>query len=99
MDFIDLVGASGAAYRFRLWSDDGALLAVAGNFVVAVAGGASVEVLVVGMTDDLSRAEAAAGSEAGQIYRRLNVSRAAREAEHADLVAGYSQARVICERL
>ncbi|UTP38256.1 hypothetical protein M9M90_13640 [Phenylobacterium sp. LH3H17] len=97
MDFIDLFGASGATYRFRLWSEGGALLPVAGNFVVAVAGPASVEVLVVGLTNDLSRAEAAAGSEEGQIYRRLNVARAAREAEHDDLAAGYPQARVVGE--
>ncbi|UTP38320.1 hypothetical protein M9M90_13980 [Phenylobacterium sp. LH3H17] len=95
MDFIDLTGASGGPYRFRLWPDGGGHPPVAGNFVVAVALPTSVEILVVGVTTDLSRIETAAEEPGGRIYRRLNVARATREAEHADLAAGYPEARVV----
>ncbi|MES2895500.1 MAG: hypothetical protein V4759_05680 [Pseudomonadota bacterium] len=96
MDFIDIAGASGATYRFRIWPEGGGHVPVAGNFVVLRAAVVAVEVVVVGVTGDLSRAEAVATAEGeDRVYTRLNVARATREAEHADLAAGYSKARVV----
>jgi hypothetical protein len=37
-DFIDLRGASGAAYRFRVWPDGASHLPIAGNYVFPKAG-------------------------------------------------------------
>lgn len=96
MAFIDLSGVSGAKYRFRLWRDGTDHLPIAGNFVVVREG--SVEVVVIGMTNDLSQARSATKSNGqAQVYTRLNVARATREAEHADLLAFYPKARVAAE--
>lgn len=86
--FIDLRGASGQAYRFRLWPEGEAHPPIAGNFAI-VQDGASPKVLVVGVSNDLSGARPKTRDRSGHIYTRLNVSRALREAEHADLAAAY----------
>lgn len=97
-DFIDLTGASGTPYRFRLWPDGRSHLPIAGNYVVVRANAEGVIVLGVGATNDLSRAraEGARVSEGGaaHMFTRLNVARAVRTAEHDDLVAGYPSAVV-----
>lgn len=90
---IDLRGASGATYRFRLWAEGTAHPPLAGNYACVRLRGEEVEVLGVGDTPDLSRLredlpkrirEASPG-----IYTRLNVARSTRTAEHEDLVAVY----------
>lgn len=88
MDFIDLRGASGQAYRFRAWPAVGAHPPTAGAFAI-VRGG---EVVEVGMLDNLIDAPAQAAKHApgAQLFTRLNVSRTHREAEHADLAAAYA---------
>jgi hypothetical protein len=53
MDFIDIRGVSGTAYRFRRWPDNGAHPPIAGNFAVVTPGGTIVS---LGVLDDLSRA-------------------------------------------
>jgi hypothetical protein len=99
-DFIDLKGASGAEYRFRLWPDGASHLPVAGNFVIVKAGGEgeSVTVLLVGVTNDLSQARAdwarVAKRGATHVFTRLNVARTVRTGEHQDLVAGCKPAVV-----
>lgn len=99
-DFIDLRGASGADYRFRVWRDGASHLPVAGNFVIVKAGAENeaVTVLMVGVTNDLSRArlDLAKVAERGatHVYTRLNVARTVRTAEHQDLVAGCKPAVV-----
>ncbi|WP_332774046.1 hypothetical protein [Phenylobacterium sp.] len=99
MAFIDISGASGANYRFRHWPDGADHLPIAGNFVVVLEGAFPVEVVVIGMTNDLSQAQwgTRAKGEA-RVYTRLNVARATREAEHADLVARWPKARVVAEK-
>ncbi|UTP40915.1 hypothetical protein M9M90_06960 [Phenylobacterium sp. LH3H17] len=98
MDFIDVSGASGATYRFRAWPDSRSHVPVAGNFVVIGETRFPVNVLVIGVTGDLSQARSAAGAKGGErVYTRLNVARATREAEHDDLVAHHSKARVVVE--
>jgi len=91
-DFIDLEGASGATYRFRLWPEGAPHQPIAGNYVCIrpdAAGGYSVA--HVAASTDLSRARAElpkALKGAGiLVYTRLNVSRTIREAEHEDLAA------------
>ena len=99
MDFIDISGASGATYRFRIWPEGGGHLPVAGNFVVVREARYPVDVVVIGVTNDLSRAwSAAAAKDEDRVYTRLNVARATREAEHDDMVARSPKARVIVEK-
>jgi hypothetical protein len=92
MDFLDVPGASGTRYRFRR-ADPGALPAGAGN-VVAVAGKPpSQRFVLCAAARSLGRAApaitAALHAHPGtRLYLRLNVARATREAEHADIVAG-----------
>lgn len=85
MEFIDIRGASGSAYRFRRWPAVGRHPPIAGNFVL-VAGG-SRDVVALGVSDDLSRAPPGLNVDESEtaLFTRLNISRQAREAEHADL--------------
>lgn len=96
-DFIDLQGASGAKYRFRLWPEGAPHVPVAGNYVYVAEEPGGVAVIHVGETNDLSRARAdwakAAKRGATNVYTRLNVPRAVREAEHADLAAQHQPER------
>ncbi len=95
-DFIDLEGASGARYRFRLWPEGAPHTPVGGNYVYVKAEESGVTVLQVGETNDLSKARAgwpaAARRGATHVMTRLNVARAVRAAEHADLAAKYVDA-------
>jgi hypothetical protein len=96
MDFIDVPGASGVAYRFRLWPRGERPPPMAGNYIVARKAQGPAEVMLVGVTSDLSRVN---GDElrtgAGvQLFTRLNFARAIRTAEHADIVAGHAHAAV-----
>lgn len=93
-DFIDLEGASGARYRFRLWPDGAPHTPVGGNYVYVRADEAGVKVLQIGETNDLSKARGAwataAKRGATHVMTRLNVSRAIRSAEHQDIAAKYA---------
>lgn len=95
-DFIDLQGASGAAYRFRLWPVGTSHQPIAGNYVCVHADGADVEVLGVGETLDLSGLRGALPKKLREstthIYTRLNVARTTRCAEHEDLMARHKPA-------
>ncbi len=95
-DFLDLKGASGATYRFRVWPKNAAHLPVAGNYVVLKAGADGFQVLLLGATHNLSlaRADAAKVASLGptHVFTRLNVARLTRFAEHEDLVAGHQPA-------
>lgn len=94
--FIELIGASGATYRFRDWSDAGQT-PMAGNFVVVEHRQGSVLIHMVGITDDLSKVPAtvrAEGCATGEIYVRLNVSSQTRTSEHEDLVARHRPEKV-----
>jgi hypothetical protein len=98
-DFIDLEGASGALYRFRIWVSGGGHLPVAGNYVVVRQEVDGFKVGVVGIADDLSKVRAegskVVAADGAHIFTRLNVSRATRTAEHDDIAARYSKARLI----
>jgi hypothetical protein len=97
-DFIDLRGASGAAYRFRLWPDGAHHPPIAGNYVCVRADGADdYEIASVGETLDLSELRKALPKKVREttthIYTRLNVARVTRCAEHDDLMAQQQQVR------
>jgi hypothetical protein len=90
-DILDIVGASGTPYRFRRANLDD-LPATAGNVVVVTGGPSKPRIHLCGAARSLMRAaptlkEALAGVRGARVFIRLNVARAAREAEHADIVA------------
>lgn len=91
-EFVDLSGASGASYRFRRIADGEPHQRIAGNYALLKAHRGSFQVRFVGATNDLSQARTKCPPEllkGAHLYTRLNVSRAAREAEHQDLLAKY----------
>ncbi len=93
-EFVDLRGASGAAFRFRLWPERAAHLPMAGNYAVVREGPEGFSVVVAGVSDDLSSARPGlsrllANHESAQVYTRLNVSRTVRHAENDDILAYY----------
>ena len=96
-DFIDLQGASGAAYRFRLWADGADHQPIAGNYVCVQAEGGEARIVSVGETLDLSAVREALPKRLREatthIYTRLNVARAIRCAEHEDLMARHAPGR------
>lgn len=96
-DFIDLHGASGAQYRFRLWPEGASHVPVAGNYAYIREEPAGFTVVAVGESNDLSQARAdwpkTAKRGVTHLYTRLNVPGAVREAEHADIAARYQRAR------
>jgi hypothetical protein len=88
---LDLQGASGATYRFRLMDRAEQLPTVGGNFVYVSWREERPQVLFCGAANSLSAAtnywdEAVRVHGAQSLYIRLNVARAAREVEHTDLV-------------
>ncbi|WP_374575990.1 hypothetical protein [Phenylobacterium sp.] len=97
---MDLRGASGAIYRFRLAQPD-ALPNAAGNFVCLVAAQDGDRVVTCGATTSLATAaaawKAAARDGATHLFIRLNVARQVRTVEHDDLVSALSPARVISD--
>jgi hypothetical protein len=89
MDFVDLKGASGTAYRFRRWPMAGAHPPIAGNYALLAAG--THRLIEVGVLDDLSQAPRLLADrvQRGALYTRFNVARAYREADHDDLARGH----------
>lgn len=91
--FVDLEGASGRAYRFRLWREGEPHQPIAGNYAYLGASDHGLEVLGIGATNDLSAARQPLARlkrlGVAHVYTRLNVPRGARETEHQDLVARY----------
>lgn len=93
-DHLDLQGASGATYRFRLIAGPDQLPATSGNFVYVRWLDMEPQVLCCGVVDSLSAAfgswdEAVRTYGALCVYVRLNVARARRDEVHADLVEKY----------
>ena len=87
--YIELKGASGAVYRYKLAEDADPRTTIAGNFVYIDGKGA---VLFAGEANNLVGAtarwsEAVTRHGATHLYTRLNVSGASRAEEHADIVS------------
>ena len=92
--YIDLQGASGAVYRYKLAEDRDPRTTIAGNFVFVDATGA---VVYAGEANNLHGAgnrfpEAAMKHKAEYLYTRLNVSGASRSDELQDIVAALKPA-------
>jgi hypothetical protein len=88
---IDLIGASGATYRFRLVTDPNQLPSTAGNFAYVRWRGSAVQVMGCGAVNSLQEAArdwnvAVRDHGAQGLYVRLNVARSTRGDEHQDLV-------------
>jgi hypothetical protein len=87
--YIDLQGASGAVYRYKLAEDHDPRTTIAGNFVFIDASGT---VVYAGEANNLHGAgsrfpEAAQKHKAEHLYTRLNVSGASRTDELQDILA------------
>jgi len=92
--YIDLQGASGAVYRYKLAEDRDPRTTIAGNFVFVDATGT---VVYAGEANNLHGAgnrfpEAAMKHKAEYLYTRLNVSGASRSDELQDIVAALQPA-------
>lgn len=101
-NFIDLTGASGAAYRFR--RPDGALSSIGGNFVYVREQDGELRVVCCGKARSLAWGlgernwhldENAAPND--QLFIRLNAISATRSLEHDDLVEGLPRPFTIYE--
>jgi hypothetical protein len=96
--FVDLRGASGAGYRFRLSPGGEGHSPTAGNYALVRADDAGFRVFAIASTNDLTLATTSwkrAQSKRSDLllYTRLNVSGAVREAEEQD-IASYYKLRV-----
>lgn len=96
---LDLHGASGSAYRFRLIDGDERLPVTAGNFAYVGWLGHTPQVFCCGAVNTLAAAadgwnDAVRVHGAAGLYVRLNVARATRDHEHDDIVAQYRPAMV-----
>lgn len=92
--FLDLSGASGATYRYRMAPDGQVTTPIAGNYVYVREDAEGFTVLSVVATNDLSSAARGwkafvAKHGATHLYVRLNVSSAVRESEQEDIAAFY----------
>jgi len=92
--YIDLQGASGAVYRYKLAEDRDPRTTIAGNFVFVDATGT---VVYAGEANNLHGAanrfpEAAMKHKAEYLYTRLNVSGASRSDELQDILAALKPA-------
>jgi len=94
-DFIELSGASGAAYRFRLWAHGAGHPPMGGNYAFVRIDSSGLVVVAAAAADDLSMVRAAlepAALERGatHLFTRLNMSRVVRTFEADDIVAFYA---------
>lgn len=94
---IELSGASGARYRYTALDEERFLPPAGANFVIAkVTRSGVAEVVYAGETDNLANRawrtlldRAKENYGATSVLTRLNVTRAIREAERADLIEQY----------
>lgn len=94
-DIVDLHGASGAKYRFRLWPPGAGHLPMGGNYAFVREEPGGFVVLAGAAIDDLSLTRSTHGASAAalgatHLFTRLNVSRAVRTFEAEDIAAYYN---------
>jgi hypothetical protein len=99
MKFIEIEGASGARYRFRLLPESTPHPPMPGNYAFVRRDRDRLTVMVVGETIDLSKVRAdwptAEHRGATHIFTRLNVPRAVRTAEHEDMAARHDTSLIM----
>lgn len=90
---IELAGKSGARYRYTPLEEDRFIAPAGANYVIAEVTGEGARIVYAGETDNLASLswrptlEAARKKYAdAKVLTRLNVTRAVREAERADLI-------------
>ena len=90
---IDLVGKSGVRYRYQSLDEKRFLPPAGANYVIAELKGGDARIVYAGETDNLAEQswrgpleEARQSSPKAQVLTRLNVTRAVRKAEQADLI-------------
>ena len=93
---IDLAGASGARYRYAPLDENRFLPPAGANYVIAEITEEGPKVVYAGETDNLASQTWRADLEKARrkysgatLLTRLNVTRAVREAERADLIEQY----------
>jgi hypothetical protein len=93
-DFVDVVGASGATYRFLRLKDGRPLSPMGGNYLFARFTAERFELIFAGEAQNLmqdARArwdEAIRRFQAAELFSRLNISERVRRLELADIVEG-----------
>ena len=97
---IDLLGASGAPYRYRQITDRLHLPALGGGFVCVRRNGQGAELMACGVMNDLGQAwahweQAMIEHLADRLFIRLNASRAMRARELNDLVSLHQPPMVV----
>lgn len=91
-DHIDVRGASGKLYRFRLAANARPASAMSGTFAYVREAGPGRDILFIGETDNLMNgaqarwAEATGQHRATHLYVRLNISAAVRQEELQDIL-------------
>ena len=95
-DQIDLAGASGARYRYSPLEENRFLPPAGANYVIAELTAEGPKVVYAGETDNLASQtwrtdleKARRKYAEAKVLTRLNVTRAVREAERADLIEHY----------
>ena len=93
---IELAGKSGARYRYTPLEEDRTIPPAGANYIIAELTPEGPSVVFAGETDNLANqawrealAEARKTHAEAKVLTRLNVTRAVREAERADLVEQY----------
>jgi len=100
--FIDIAGASGATYRFRLVPAPDRLAASAGNFAFLRAAPDHEALVCIGTALSLSDAAnawkvAVDRHQANAIYVRLNIARDVRLYEHRDISERHAPIMIVTE--
>ncbi|MCR5879797.1 hypothetical protein [Phenylobacterium sp. J367] len=90
---IEIAGKSGARYRYTAMEEDRFIAPAGANYVIAEVSSEGARVVFAGETDNLANLSWRPPLEAArkkfgqaQLLTRLNVTRAVREAERADLI-------------
>ena len=91
-DHVDVVGASGARYRFMRLRDGRPLSPMGGNYIFGRRAGARLEVIYTGEVQNLLKDsrerwnEAVERYQVSDLYTRLNISERVRQLELADII-------------
>jgi hypothetical protein len=91
-DYVDIVGASGAVFRFMRLKDGRPLSPMGGNFIFGRYTGDRFELVYAGEVQNLLKdarerwAEAVERFQASEVFTRLNISERVRQLELADIV-------------
>jgi hypothetical protein len=94
-DQIDCRCKSGEYLRFSLFKEGRPLSPMAGNYMYVREDGDALDVVLVGETDNLAQhaqerwTDAQRDYGASGIYTRLNITAAARQREHVELLSAY----------